>query len=400
MPIPSVTEFEGLLPAENDPATFPSRAEALFDWLVGAGMPELNAAIAAINIALNDNGTVLDTAGRAIAITRNANTTVPTAGTGNAYTITPAVGIAAYQEGDTFLIRADRANSGPVTLKVDVLAAIPVRKPSTTGSGFVELAPGDWQLNDVHVVSYRDGQFELLSIPLQAFVRNDVQQTVTAEWTFTATATFATYVAAFARVSHPTQASLDLQATGVADTHERVRLYKNTNGYGLQTLNAAATAGPVDYAVTVGANGATAHEWFVWLSSFAVTAPPLQVTGNGSGEVRTRTLLPQANGAYPIGAVGNAFSVVHAVSGVVTGSDARLKEEIADLTEAERRAAAKIRTRTYRLKATGEKQVGYVAQEVIEALASEGLDAFEYGLVIDGETYGINRDAINAFRLG
>ena len=49
---------------------------------------------------------------------------------------------------------------------------------------------------------------------------------------------------------------------------------------------------------------------------------------------------------------------------------------------------------------TGQRKVGYVAQEVIEAMASEGIDAFAYGLVTDGEFYGVDMDAINAFRLG
>ena len=33
-------------------------------------------------------------------------------------------------------------------------------------------------------------------------------------------------------------------------------------------------------------------------------------------------------------------------------------------------------------------------------MKSEGLCAFEYNLVSDGETYGVYYDAVNAFRLG
>jgi hypothetical protein len=47
----------------------------------------------------------------------------------------------------------------------------------------------------------------------------------------------------------------------------------------------------------------------------------------------------------------------------------------------------------------GRKKIGYIAQEVIEAMASEGLCAFEYGLVSGEEMYGVDMDAINAFRL-
>lgn len=191
MPIPPVTEFAGQLPAENDPATFPARAEALFDWLVGQGMPTFNAAIAAVNVALNDNGTVLDTAGRAIALTTNANTIVGTAGTGNAYTIAPAVAVAAYEAGQTFMLRPDRQNTGAVTLKVGALAAAPVRKIAASGSGFVELAAGDWRPGEIHIVTYNGTQFELLTVPLNGFVRTDQAQTITGNWNFAGGLAFA-----------------------------------------------------------------------------------------------------------------------------------------------------------------------------------------------------------------
>lgn len=184
MPIPPVTEFEGQLPNEGEPASFPARAEALFDWLVGLGMPEFNAAVAAINAALNDNGTVLDTAGKAIALTTNAGTLVETAGTGNAYTITPAVAIPAYEDGQTFMIRPNRPNTGAVTLKVGDRAVVPVRKVNTDGTAFSELVENDWRPGEIHIVGYRGGQFELLSVPLNRFVRTDAVQTITAAWTF------------------------------------------------------------------------------------------------------------------------------------------------------------------------------------------------------------------------
>lgn len=184
MPIPPVTEFAGLLPAENEPATFPARAEALFDWLVGQGMPEFNAAVAALNATLNDNGTVLDTAGKAIALTTNAGTLVVTGGTGNAYTITPAVAVTAYEDGQTFMVRPNRANTGNVTLKVGALAAVPVRKLAANGTSFTELAVGDWQPGEVHVVGYRGGQFEILGVLLNKFVRADAPATIAAPWAF------------------------------------------------------------------------------------------------------------------------------------------------------------------------------------------------------------------------
>lgn len=59
MSVPEITEFVAPLPDENDPATFPSRAEALFAWMVGTMSPEMNLSIAAINAALDADDTIL-----------------------------------------------------------------------------------------------------------------------------------------------------------------------------------------------------------------------------------------------------------------------------------------------------------------------------------------------------
>lgn len=121
----------------------------------------------------------------------------------------------------------------------------------------------------------------------------------------------------------------------------------------------------------------------------------------GSPKARlTSSAFTEGGGGTDLGSTVNRWPNIFLVNAPNVSSDARLKENIADLTDAERRAASKIKTRTYTLKATGQKKVGYIAQEVIEAMASEGLDAFEYGLVTDGDTYGVDYDAINAFRLG
>jgi hypothetical protein len=66
-------------------------------------------------------------------ITRNA-TIWPTSGTGNAYTITPSPAITAYAVGQEYLIRANRANTGAVTLAVNGLAARDLAKINSSGS--------------------------------------------------------------------------------------------------------------------------------------------------------------------------------------------------------------------------------------------------------------------------
>lgn len=59
MAVPAFTPFTGLLPAENDPATFPARAEALFEWFTQASA-QLAALSAFLDQALDGSGTLLD----------------------------------------------------------------------------------------------------------------------------------------------------------------------------------------------------------------------------------------------------------------------------------------------------------------------------------------------------
>lgn len=254
---------------------------------------------------------------------------------------------------------------------------------------------------------------------------------------------FATVAAGFARVTTPSGSRLDLQATAVADTHERTRLERNETSFVQQTGNSAGNTWVTDYSATIGAAGASFHGWRIdgalrfgisdnrtFLQSGAVVASDFIATNVADTHERLRIFKDTAGyGLQTVNAVGDSvitdYSVTVGASGAtqhafqiqgaqrllvdVSGctspaftlsSDARLKEDIRDLTEAERAAAAKIKTRTFIMKEDGQRKIGYIAQEVIAAMESEGLCAFEYGLVVDGETYAVNYDAINAFRLG
>lgn len=77
---------------------------------------------------------------------------ITTAGTGNAYTIASNQGIATYADGQRFSFRADRANSGAVTLNVDSRGAKAVRRMD--GSTAVALAAGDLVAGGVYDVVY------------------------------------------------------------------------------------------------------------------------------------------------------------------------------------------------------------------------------------------------------
>lgn len=198
---------------------------------------------------------------------------------------------------------------------------------------------------------------------------------------------------------------LTLWDSDFTTTHNRTGFRRVGADFAITTRNDANSNVSVDYQITHGASGATEH-------SLRVTGTErLRVQASGivvSGTVNANTgltvggpTLPDTSGVRDIGsATLGRFASIFLSNAPNVSSDARLKADIADLTDAERRAAARMKTRTFTMIATGQRKVGYVAQEIIAAMEAEGLDAFAYGLVTDGETYGVDMDAINAFRLG
>lgn len=132
---------------------------------------------------------------------------------------------------------------------------------------------------------------------------------------------------------------------------------------------------------------------------------------------------PGTDNTYKLGLSSNRWSEVFAGNGTINTSDGREKQDIETLNDAERQVAVALKglVKKYRFKnAVSEKgndariHVGVVAQEVIAAFASEGLDANRYGLLcydeweeeLDenenvvkaaGNRYGIRYDQLLAF---
>lgn len=99
---------------------------------------------------------------------------------------------------------------------------------------------------------------------------------------------------------------------------------------------------------------------------------------------------PGTNGTIANGFSNSRWSVVYAVSGSINTSDARQKQQVRDLNDAERAVAMRLKSliRVFKFNdAVAEKgenariHVGILAQEVKEAFEAEGLDGFKYGLL-------------------
>jgi hypothetical protein len=98
---------------------------------------------------------------------------------------------------------------------------------------------------------------------------------------------------------------------------------------------------------------------------------------------------PQTDNATSIGYGSFRWSVIYAASGTINTSDAKTKTNIAELDEAERRVASKLKKLIKKFRfidSVAEKgdeariHVGVIAQEVLDAFKSEGLDANKYAL--------------------
>lgn len=122
-----------------------------------------------VKLSLNDDGTLKDgavttaakLANRVVTREKLALDALPVyedTGTSDAYEISPSPAAVAYANRQVFIVRARNSNTGASTLKVNSLAAIPIRK-----AGSVELGANDIAERSMFAVVYYDNFFHLLS---------------------------------------------------------------------------------------------------------------------------------------------------------------------------------------------------------------------------------------------
>lgn len=158
----------------------------------------------------------------------------------------------------------------------------------------------------------------------------------------------------------------------------------------------------------------------------------LAPNGTSTAFCTTAAFQPVVDGTTNLGGVSNRWNTVYASTGTINTSDARNKQDVDVLNDAERRVATALRKsiRKYKFRdAVKEKgsaariHVGVIAQDVMAIFKSEGLDASQYGIlchdtweakdaILDadgsvispareaGERYGIRYDELMAFILG
>jgi hypothetical protein len=112
--------------------------------------------------------------------------------------------------------------------------------------------------------------------------------------------------------------------------------------------------------------------------------------GTDRVQIRSEGFMPAADNTYTLGNASFRWSTVYATTGTINTSDERTKQDIDDLSDAEKRVAIKLKSlvKKFRFKdAIGSKgddariHVGVIAQDVIDAFASEGLDPMRYAII-------------------
>lgn len=119
-----------------------------------------------------------------------------------------------------------------------------------------------------------------------------------------------------------------------------------------------------------------------------VAAPTKYIIGNGSYLYCSIDFVPTSDNAFGLGSGAARWSTVYAGTGTINTSDEREKQQIEPIDAAAMRAVRKVDFRQFKFndsvaaKGTSARwHFGVVAQQVQSAFESEGLNAFEYGLL-------------------
>ena len=152
----------------------------------------------------------------------------------------------------------------------------------------------------------------------------------------------------------------------------------------------------------------------------------INVYSNGvlASVTNSSSISPGVDNTINLGSGSKRYGTVYAATGTINTSDRREKQQIQDLTTAERAVAVKLKTLIKSFKfnsAVAENgdqariHFGVIAQDVISAFALEGLDATKYALLcydqwdetVDeegkvtpaGDRYGVRYDELLAFMI-
>ena len=184
-------------------------------------------------------------------------------------------------------------------------------------------------------------------------------------------------------VSPTTGAAVVSVATAGASTAGIVSTSTQTFG-GNKTFNGSVNVNGI--VSTTGAYNFTALNESIFGSSGSVS---VSVGGAGRAQWTTSAYTPYTDTLLTLGTGALRWGQIYSSSGTINTSDANTKQDIADLDDAERRVAVRIKglIKKFRFKdavaekgATARIHVGVIAQEVRDAFVAENLDPTRYAL--------------------
>ena len=118
-------------------------------------------------------------------------------------------------------------------------------------------------------------------------------------------------------------------------------------------------------------------------------------TREGTGiEILNNSLRPTDDNLLNLGTGARRWKAIYAMTDVISTSDAREKHDIEDIPEKVLDAWEKVNFKQFKFKSISETFFGVIAQEVIKAFESEGLNAHDYGIIDisdhgEGERYSM-----------
>ena len=104
---------------------------------------------------------------------------------------------------------------------------------------------------------------------------------------------------------------------------------------------------------------------------------------DGTGiEILNNALRPTDDNLSNLGTAARRWKAVYAMTDVISTSDERDKKNIQDIPETVLNAWEKVNFKQYSFRLGEEIYFGVIAQEIVKAFESEGLNALDYGIVI------------------
>lgn len=158
----------------------------------------------------------------------------------------------------------------------------------------------------------------------------------------------------------------------------------NGNGIGLGWSISSGGANPYVQAGEIQVTQNTTDQYGMTFNVYRAGAlPAVEINANAY------SFRPRSDNTWALGFAGLRWSVVYAATGTINTSDARQKQQVRELSDAERAVAVRLKSlvRAFKFNDAVEKKgddarihVGVMAQEVKAAFEAEGLDAHKYAV--------------------